>query len=419
MKRLFAILVSTVLIVGFACAQTKPFDGVKLTYMTWDYADRTKSTDAFIAAVKEKFGITIEMTNVPTNQYSSILKVKLASQDVPDFVKVHNITASMELYNSKIDPDLFMDISSLPALADYIPSVQDNLRRSGKLYYAVISTNALGGIYNKKVFKDLGLSLPKSYPEFLKICEKIKAAGISPIAGGFKDAWTSQIVPFIGANQFVALKTPTAYSDIAYGKKKLGDFPGFTQAFQVQSDLIAKGFFSKNAVGTDVNMAGTLVATGKAAMLIVGTWQYTAVRDAAANPNDIGFMAIPLNPASEPMAIATNANEGICIYSKTKNAEAAKAVMNYYLSQENQERVIAEINGIPTNTKVVPTSAFQQEVSAVLKTGTVLPMFFPDMPQGTKIDIEKTCQENAVGVLPAAKVIKRFDDAMVKGGKGN
>ena len=51
-----------------------------------------------------------------------------------------------------------------------------------------------GGIlYNKKIYADLGLSVPKSWAEFMANNEKIKAAGKAPVIQTFGDTWTSQL----------------------------------------------------------------------------------------------------------------------------------------------------------------------------------------------------------------------------------
>ena len=50
-----------------------------------------------------------------------------------------------------------------------------------------------GGIlYNQKVYADLGLSVPTTWAEFAANNEKIKAAGIAPVAATFGDTWTSR-----------------------------------------------------------------------------------------------------------------------------------------------------------------------------------------------------------------------------------
>ena len=50
-----------------------------------------------------------------------------------------------------------------------------------------------GVLYNKKIYADLGLSVPKSWAEFMANNEKIKAAGKAPVIQTFGETWTSQL----------------------------------------------------------------------------------------------------------------------------------------------------------------------------------------------------------------------------------
>ena len=53
-----------------------------------------------------------------------------------------------------------------------------------------------GGIlYNKKIYADLGLSVPTTWAEFAANNEAIKAAGIAPVGATFgaDSTWTSQL----------------------------------------------------------------------------------------------------------------------------------------------------------------------------------------------------------------------------------
>jgi tripartite-type tricarboxylate transporter receptor subunit TctC len=54
---------------------------------------------------------------------------------------------------------------------------------------------AMGGgiFYNRKIYADLGLSVPKSWDEFMANNAKIAEAGKVPVITTFGDTWTSQL----------------------------------------------------------------------------------------------------------------------------------------------------------------------------------------------------------------------------------
>jgi raffinose/stachyose/melibiose transport system substrate-binding protein len=422
MKKSLAVLV-TILVVaslftGFRAAASKSVkDPVTITYCTWDYADRTASTDAFVKEVKDKLNVTLEVQNIPTDQYQNIVKTKIASDDLPDLVHVHAINRDLTLYGQQIDPNLFADISGLKVIADYEPSVVKDMNRNGKLYYVPVSTNALGIIYNKKVFAKAGITkAPKNIKEFYAMCDRLKAIKIPPIAGSFKDAWTTQIIPFIGFSQYVDLKDGNMWTKLATGTKKYKDISAdVLKTLDLTGDWIKKGYISKNYLATDANMAAQMVGLGKAGMIINGTWQYKAVQDSDPKAQ-IGFMALPLNAVGEKMAIATSSDEGIAVNAKSKNLDIAKQVLELYLSEQNQTLVIKDLKGVPLNKKVKVQDPFVNGVQTAMATAAVLPRWWGStyFPSGTNIDLGKDLQDLVAGGISSKKLLQKFDDESAK-----
>ena len=67
------------------------------------------------------------------------------------------------------------------------PSVMESVREEdGKIYLGPVSTAAFacsGVFWNRELFEQAGISrFPETWEEFWKCCEKLKAAGITPLA---------------------------------------------------------------------------------------------------------------------------------------------------------------------------------------------------------------------------------------------
>jgi len=397
-----------------------PVEAVTLKYLTWDYSDRTKSTDAWILVLKDKYNITIDMQNVPTDQYAAVFKTHFVANDMPDLANVHGIGPDLVVSNEKVqlEADTFADISGLSSVAGYLPAVTDSVKIGGKLYYVPISTNVLGVLYNKKVFNDNGISVPKSLDDFTAASDKLKAAKIIPIASGAKDSWTTQIMPFIAFSQYIDGKDSTIRNKLADGSMKYADINAdMKKVLSVQQDWAKKGYYQDNFLGTDINVASQLVGTGKAAMLICGTWQLKTIQDA--DPKvEVGFFALPLNAAGEKIQVPTNANSGICINAKSKNLDMAKQALDYYLSAENQKLVMIDLNGISTNTKVEPEVPFLKDVSNAMNEGNVQPVWWGCnglyFPGATAFKIDVQIQGLLADGTTIDKFIADFDSANAK-----
>ena len=65
------------------------------------------------------------------------------------------------------------------------PLSLDQVSLNGKVYGAeiwdTVASNYFVVNYNKEIFEEQGLSVPKTYAEFKDICLKLKDAGINPI----------------------------------------------------------------------------------------------------------------------------------------------------------------------------------------------------------------------------------------------
>jgi raffinose/stachyose/melibiose transport system substrate-binding protein len=60
-----------------------------------------------------------------------------------------------------------------------------------------------GFLYNKAIFKELGLSVPATEQEFLAVLEKIKANGkYIPLVMGTKDQWESATMGYHDLSAF-------------------------------------------------------------------------------------------------------------------------------------------------------------------------------------------------------------------------
>ncbi|MEL4424118.1 extracellular solute-binding protein, partial [Shewanella algae] len=59
--------------------------------------------------------------------------------------------------------------------------------RTSALPYSVMAASV---IYNQEIFDRLGLSVPTTWDELVQTAETLKANGIAPFYGTFKDDWT-------------------------------------------------------------------------------------------------------------------------------------------------------------------------------------------------------------------------------------
>lgn len=134
-------------------------------------------------------------------------------------------------------------------------------------------------MYNKDLFQKAGItSVPKTWAEFMTVCEKLKASGVTPIT--VDDAY---MAAFFGYNmdRMIGL-------DATMAMVKNNDFtnPAVLEFAKIWSDMAKKGYISKKAA-SNIYPSGQVeeIAKGTVAMYLNGTWLPNEIKGQAPNMN--------------------------------------------------------------------------------------------------------------------------------------
>jgi glucose/mannose transport system substrate-binding protein len=199
-----------------------------------------------------------------------ILAARLEAGTPPDLYQenAYNLAAVMAKNPGSVTPltELFEELGLMEAV---VPEVIENVTIDGEIYSMPVNIHRENAVhYNKKVFEDLGLEIPKTLEELLATCETIKAAGIVPLATCF-EGWVQRIL-------FQALMSAKlgadAYRDYLLAKTKPADVdlaPTITLLDEILTSYVNESAGDAEFGWTD---AADLVLEGKAAMFIHGDW---------------------------------------------------------------------------------------------------------------------------------------------------
>jgi len=242
------------------------------------------------------------------------IKVKVNTRpggtDGDNLIKTRLSTGTMDdvfLYNSGSLFQALKPDNQLQPLTDesWVKDITDDFKKSVSTdkgtYGAPTGTTFDGGImYNKKVYEKLGLTVPKTWDEFISNSEKIKAAGITPVLASYGDTWTSQL--FVLADFANVSKADSNWADDYTNNKAKYVNPPALAGFTHTQEIFDKGLMNKDfASMTNVNALKAL-ATGEGAQYPMITAVIGNV--AQSNPdqiNDIGYFAMPTD-SGEPQA---------------------------------------------------------------------------------------------------------------------
>ena len=228
----------------------------------------------------------------------------------------------------------------MPIALDFV-----KLKSNNQGYYFIpeqIST--AGWFYNKELFKQAGVaSAPKTWDEFLDVCAKLKAKGITPIT--MDDAYynlpmgqyLNQLIGQDAIKTMVTDKTGAKWDDSAV-----------TQAAKAVADLVAKGYISKNASTNKYPAGQQELAVGKAAMYLNGSWLPNEVSATAGSDFQWGCFSFPTVPnAKIANTVGTITAQTITVTNTSKNPDAAFEFATYLVEGQTAKDLVTKCQCIP------------------------------------------------------------------------
>lgn len=222
------------------------------------------------AEFHKETGITVKDSPIGHEDFKTGILVRAAGGNLPDVFSYWAGAKTQFIVNSKsLHPiDDMWKAAGLDAIV--AKSVADGATLyDGHRYLIPFGYHYAGIFYNKKVLQKAGITeMPKTWDEFKAMCDKLKAAGVTPIALGSKNRWPAQFW-----FDYLLLRTagPDYRAKLMAGTASYTD-PEVAQAMDLWKQLLDAGDFAKNPNAYDWTDAADQVQRGEAAMTLMGTW---------------------------------------------------------------------------------------------------------------------------------------------------
>ncbi|PIE04360.1 MAG: hypothetical protein CSA76_04630 [Spirochaetales bacterium] len=284
------------------------------------------------------------------NDASNVMKIKLASGEVPDLTTVVN--------QDFIDQGIFMDISDQAFWSRILPSVKDLCTdlKSGKQFKVATNVTMGGLFYNKEIFRELGLKDAETWDDFVANLEAVKSAypDVDPLFLAGKDSWTLGHLIEFWVHGIIKQEMGIPGSRQAFLDNQLGslafDIPGgLMESFAAALlELQKKGLINSDAVTATYDNQKEAFASGKAAIINQGMWVVGDI--IKLNPemkNNIGFGPFPpIMKGYKPMVL-TAEDSVLAISSETADSKAVFTFLDYLFRPEIQKDY-CELRGMPS-----------------------------------------------------------------------
>ncbi|MBE7549545.1 MAG: extracellular solute-binding protein [Anaerolineales bacterium] len=389
---------------------------VTLTYLVDDSEANQATAKALAAAYMALHpNVTINIESRPGGtEGDNIVKTRLATGEMTD-IFWYNSGSLLQALNPS---DTLVDLSNEPFIANIVESFLPTVSQNGGVF-GVPSQTAMGGgiLYNKKIYTDLGLSVPTTWAEFAANNEKIKEAGIAPVIATFGDTWTSQL--FVLADYYnVEQANPTFAADYTGNQAKYTTTPAAMAGFTYLKEGFDKGWWQKDYATTKFEQGLKLLADGEGAHYPMLTFALSTIATNSPDKvSDIGFFAVPgtdtaKNGATIWMPAATY------IPKTTTNLDVAKDFLGFIASTAGVDALNAAV--APTGPYVIkgatlPDSVLPavKDVAAYIDTGKSAPALeFLSPVKGPTL--EQLCVAVGTGQMTPEAAATAYDEDVKK-----
>jgi len=282
---------------------------------------------------------------------SNIIKIKFASEQVPDIMTTYE--------QGYVDEGKYLDLSSQSEWWDRLtPAMKAACTDivSGKQYRVCTNMTMAGFFYNKEIFAELGLTVATTWDQFVKNLEAIKAAKpeVTPWFIFGNEAWhLGHLIEFIPhgyiKSTLGAVEAKKAMLNNDSAKLNWGAPDGPMAVFaQNMLDLQAKGLINADVLTATSDNCVQDFVNGKAAMFSNGMWVLSSLLEANPDMADkIGFAPYPSYMPNSKAVVLSAEDSGYSISATTKYKEEAIEFLNFLFNAENQKKY-SEVSKAPS-----------------------------------------------------------------------
>ena len=227
--------------------------------------------------------------------------------------------------------------------------------RTSALPYSVMAASV---IYNKQIFDEHDLEVPRTWDELIAVCDQLKDAGVTPIYGTFKDDWTvaQGWYDYAAGGSMDVLKffDALASEGTDVGANSAVSFQkDFSEPMQRMLEL-AKNYTNADAASRGYGDGNLAFANGKAAMYLQGPWAFSEI--AKTDPDlQLGTFPLPMTDDPDDLAVRVNMDLAVMIPVESAHHDAARDFLEYlYQPQTIADYNASQLGFVPTTDATAP-----------------------------------------------------------------
>lgn len=323
-------------------AQDAADSGEEAAASQWDFSgikaeidiDGTIIGDALItfrdkvADFNELTGAQLEIVE-NGDDHEAIMKTRMASNDMPDMFTTHGWSTIR--YN-----EFCQDLAGEPWVGDMADAAAAVVTDpNGKVCTCPLTEWVYGVAFNQTVVEECGVDMYaiKNWDDLTEALQKIKDAGVTPIAVGGKNSGA------LGGYLEMCNVFYSIDGAMYDGREELQNgtfsFVEHSEILEKFADFYDRGFFIEDLFTADADTARNYVAAGQASMLLWGSPEYVDIMKSANGDNEFAIIPVPAVQDGCNAAYTVGEGTAIAISTTTKNKELCQAFLQFMTDPEN------------------------------------------------------------------------------------
>ena len=256
--------------------------GSTSTVTVWDIrtgGEKTVVQNAIDAFNKSQTAIKVVPSYFENDPYKQKLQVSMGAKNPPDVFFGWG-GGGLKTYIDAGDVyDMTADLNADPAWKNkFFPTILSGATFNGKIYGVPTSgMQTCSFFYNKTMFKQYNITEPKTWNDFIKAVDTLKANKIIPIALAGASQW-----PYLMFAEYLVDRQggDSVFTSVFNGEANSWSNPAFIKANQTIQELVSMGAFGTTYTSTtaDTNQDVALLYTGKAGMMLQGNWNFSTIQ---------------------------------------------------------------------------------------------------------------------------------------------
>lgn len=326
----------------------------------------------------ENPNVTINMDCILNDQYKEKIRMVVSTDEIPDIFSSWSGTFAEEMINSGNVLELNEIYDADTEWSSQIAQASiDGFTFDGKIYGVPWSQDGKVFYYNKKIFAENQIEIPKTWNEFIAVLDTLKAAGYeTPVVEGLADNWA--ILHYLGTINQRMVDPAVLARDYDAATGEFTD-PSYVKALEKWQQLTS--YMGEICVAIDHETArNTYFATGEAPIMYLQFAEIPMLEKVVPEDFEYGFFNFPSFEEGKGDAQGlTGAPEGFMISNKAKNQEECVKFLKWLVSKNGGEALttqcgdISSVDGAVDETNALPS---QLEAMDIIKSASTLVPWF-------------------------------------------